>query len=51
LDWGRGRLGPLANPSQAERVLDDGTEEPALVGIRDLINVEPDPDWVIPLGF
>jgi len=38
---------PLAHPSDVERTLDAHTGEPALVGIRHLINIEPDPDWII----
>src|SRR5215831_21043058 len=48
-DWIAGVVGwaPLAHPSDVERTLDVGAGEPALVGIRHLINVEPDPDWII----
>jgi len=48
-DWIAGVVGwaPLEHPSDLERVLDARTGEPALVGIRHLINVEPDPDWII----
>ena len=48
-DWIAGVVGwaPLAHPSDVERTLDVRAGEPALVGIRHLINVEPDPDWII----
>src|SRR5262249_51230850 len=48
-DWIAGVVGwaPLAHPSEVERTLDVRADEPALVGIRHLINVEPDPDWII----
>jgi L-fuconolactonase len=48
-DWIAGVVGwvPLANPSHVERVLDAHAAEPALVGIRHLVNVEPDSDWII----
>jgi L-fuconolactonase len=48
-DWIAGVVGwvPLAYPSDAERALDARSSEPALVGIRHLVNVEPDPDWII----
>ena len=47
-DWIAGVVGwaPLAHPSDVERTLDVRAGEPALVGIRHLINVEPDPDWI-----
>jgi L-fuconolactonase len=38
---------PLAYPSDVERALDAHTSEPALVGVRHLVNIEPDPDWII----
>src|SRR5262245_41789005 len=43
--WIAGVVGwvPLARPSDAERMLESHAGEPALVGIRHLINVEPDP--------
>jgi L-fuconolactonase len=37
----------LANPSEVARALDAYAGDPVLVGIRHLINVEPDPDWII----
>jgi L-fuconolactonase len=48
-DWIAGVVGwvPLAHPSDVERALDAHAGEPALVGIRHLINVEPDPDWIV----
>ena len=48
-DWIAGVVGwaPLAQPSDVERVLDARAGEPAFVGIRHLVNVEPDPDWII----
>jgi L-fuconolactonase len=47
--WIAGVVGwvPLARPSEVERALDEAAGEPALVGIRHLVNVEPDPDWII----
>jgi len=48
-DWIAGVVGwaPLAHPGDVERTLDARAGEQALVGIRHLINVEPDPDWII----
>lgn len=48
-DWIAGVVGwaPLARPGELEQVLDACAGERALVGIRHLINVEPDPDWII----
>jgi L-fuconolactonase len=48
-DWIAGVVGwaPLEHPGDLERVLDARAGEAALVGIRHLINVEPDPDWII----
>jgi L-fuconolactonase len=47
-EWIAGVVGwaPLADPGELERTLDGCAGKP-LVGIRHLINVEPDPDWVI----
>lgn len=47
--WIAGVVGwvPLAKPDDADRALDALTGERTLVGIRHLINVEPDPDWII----
>lgn len=44
--WIAGVVGwvPLAKPDDADRALDALTGERTLVGIRHLINVEPDPD-------
>ncbi len=48
-DWIAGVVGwaPLTDPIELERTIDVQTDEPALVGIRHLINVEPDPDWIL----
>jgi L-fuconolactonase len=48
-DWIAGAVGwvPLAHPADVERALEARTAEPAFVGVRHLINVEPDPDWII----
>ena len=48
-DWIAGVVGwvPLSQPSEVEPALDAYTGETALVGVRHLINVEPDPDWII----
>jgi len=48
-DWIAGVVGwaPLAHPGDVERALDAHAGERALVGIRHLVNVEPDPDWII----
>jgi L-fuconolactonase len=47
--WIAGVVGwvPLAHPSDVEQALDARAGESALVGIRHLVNVEPDPDWII----
>src|SRR5262249_41120476 len=47
--WIAGVVGwvPLGRPSDAERMLESRGSEPALVGIRHLINIEPDPDWIM----
>jgi L-fuconolactonase len=47
--WIAGVVGwvPLARPSDAERMLASRAGEPTLVGIRHLINVEADPDWIV----
>jgi len=47
-DWIAGVVGwaPLTNPDNLERTL-DACAGKSLVGIRHLINVEPDPDWII----
>jgi L-fuconolactonase len=48
-DWIAGVVGwvPLAHWGDLERALDARADEPAFVGVRHLINVEPDPDWII----
>ena len=48
-NWIAGVVGwaPLAHPGDLERVLDARAGESALVGIRHLINIEPDPDWIL----
>ena len=48
-DWIAGVVGwaPLAHPNDVERTLDAWAGEAAFVGSRHLINVEPDPDWII----
>lgn len=47
--WIAGVVGwvPLARPAEVERVLDVCAGEPAFVGVRHLVNVEPDPDWIM----
>jgi len=47
--WIAGVVGwvPLEHPNKVERVLDSRADDPALVGVRHLINIEPDPDWII----
>jgi len=48
-DWIAGVVGwvPLEHPNKVERVLDSRADDAALVGVRHLINIEPDPDWII----
>jgi L-fuconolactonase len=48
-DWIAGVVGwvPLAHPAEVDRLLETCAADPAFVGVRHLINVEPDPDWVI----
>jgi L-fuconolactonase len=48
-DWIAGVVGwvPLHLPNEAERMLDGLADERAFVGVRHLVNVEPDPDWVV----
>lgn len=48
-DWIAGVVGwlPLAHPAEVERALDAYADEPVFVGIRHLVNVEPDPDWIV----
>ena len=47
--WIAGVVGwvPLDRPDVAARMLDELGAQPKLVGIRHLINVEPDPDWIL----
>jgi L-fuconolactonase len=48
-DWVAGVVGwvPLDQPYEAERMLEALADERAFVGVRHLVNVEPDPDWVV----
>jgi L-fuconolactonase len=48
-EWIAGVVGwvPLAHLVEVERALDACVEEPAFVGVRHLVNVEPDPDWIL----
>ncbi len=48
-DWIAGVVGwvPLERPDEVDRVLQALAGEPRLVGVRHLINVEPDPDWIL----
>jgi L-fuconolactonase len=48
-EWIAGVVGwvPLANPIAVERALDACAGESAFVGVRHLVNVEPDPDWIL----
>ena len=48
-DWIAGVVGwaPLAKPGEVNRALDALAGERLLVGVRHLINVEPDPDWIV----
>lgn len=48
-DWIAGVVGwvPLAKPGDVNGALDALTGERARVGVRHLINVEPDPDWIV----
>ncbi len=48
-DWVTGVVGwlPLADPPALEAALERFGDDPALVGVRHLINTEPDPDWVL----
>ncbi|MET0517045.1 MAG: amidohydrolase family protein [Nitrospiraceae bacterium] len=47
--WIAGVVGwvPLDRPGEAASVLDTFAREPLFVGVRHLINVEPDPDWIV----
>lgn len=47
--WIAGVVGwiPLDRPDEAARMLERFSREPKFVGVRHLINVEPDPDWIM----
>jgi len=47
-DWIAGVVGwlPLERPKEAERILETLGRERKFVGVRHLINIEPDPDWI-----
>lgn len=47
--WIAGVVGwvPLERPTDVERALEARAGEAALVGVRHLVNVEPDPDWIV----
>jgi L-fuconolactonase len=47
--WITGVVGwvPLAHRAEVERTLEAYAGEPAFVGVRHLVNVEPDPDWIM----
>jgi L-fuconolactonase len=47
--WIAGVVGwvPLVSPTEVARALDAYANEPAFVGVRHLVNVEPDPDWIL----
>lgn len=47
--WIAGVVGwvPLDRPDVAARMLDELGHQPRLVGVRHLINVESDPDWIL----
>jgi L-fuconolactonase len=38
---------PLERPEEAARILEALGREPKFVGVRHLVNVEPDPDWIV----
>jgi L-fuconolactonase len=48
-EWIAGIVGwvPLDRPEEAARQLDALAREPRFVGVRHLINVEPDSDWIV----
>jgi len=48
-EWIAGVVGwiPLDRPDEAARMLDALAHERKFVGVRHLINVEPDPDWIL----
>jgi L-fuconolactonase len=47
--WIAGVVGwiPLTEPEEAGKMLERLSREPKFVGVRHLINVEPDPDWIL----
>jgi L-fuconolactonase len=47
--WIAGVVGwiPLDKPDEAAEMLEQFSREKLLVGVRHLINVEPDPDWIL----
>ena len=47
--WIAGVVGwiPLERPDEAARMLEVLAHNPRFVGVRHLVNVEPDPDWVL----
>jgi L-fuconolactonase len=47
--WIAGVVGwlPLDLPVEMEKALDALIGERAFVGVRHLVNVEPDPDWIV----
>jgi L-fuconolactonase len=48
-DWIAGVVGwvPLDEPDKAARMLDLVYRDTKFVGVRHLVNVEPDPDWIL----
>lgn len=48
-EWIAGIVGwvPLDRPDEAARMLDALAGDPRFVGVRHLINIEPDPDWIV----
>ena len=48
-EWIAGVVGwvPLDRPEKTARLLDQLCEDPKFVGVRHLVNVEPDPDWIL----
>src|SRR5262250_2839781 len=47
--WIAGVVGwvPIERPADVERALDACAGDPSFVGVRHLVNVEPDPDWIL----
>lgn len=47
--WIAGVVGwvPLDRPGEMEKTLDALVGERAFIGVRHLVNVEPDPDWIV----